>query len=185
MTKIEKKANPVIYPAPPALVSAYDSSGNPNAMAAAWITNISLQPPALVVGIRKTRYTFELIEQAKVFGVNLPSADLIKEVDYFGMVSGRDTNKFDDTGLELFMGSKVKVPLIVECPINVECKLLKKVKIGTHHAIFGEILTIHYDKSMLDDEGKPDILLGDLAAYGTSKYYQLKKVIGTYGFSKK
>ena len=185
MVKIEKPAGAAVYPMPPALVSAYDEEGKPNAMAAAWITNICFKPPTVVVGIRDNRYTFELIEKAGCFGVNLPNVDIAKETDYFGMVSGRNHDKFTETGLTVFKGKEVNVPLIEECPVNIECKVTNQVKVGTHHAFFGEIVKVYYDESMINDKGSPDILLGNLLAYGTGKYYSLKESISTYGFSKK
>jgi flavin reductase (DIM6/NTAB) family NADH-FMN oxidoreductase RutF len=154
-------------------------------MAAAWVTNVCFDPPAVVVGIRDSRYTFELIQKKKCFGVNIPSVKIAKETDYCGMVSGRDYNKFDETGLTVFKGKEVDVPLINECPINIECKLVQQIKIGSHDAFIGEIVKVYYDEEMINEQGKPDILLGDILAYGTGKYYRLKEVIGTYGFSKK
>ena len=185
MAKIEKGPRAAAYPAPAALVSAYDENGKANAMTAAWISNICAEPSVVVVGIRDNRYTFELVEKSKCFGVNIPNVAIAKETDYFGVVSGRDTDKFKDTGLTVFKGKEVEVPLITECPINIECKLIKQVKIGSHHAFFGEVMKVYYDESMLNEKGAPDILLADVLAYGTGKYYSLKESVDTYGFSKK
>ncbi|MFW9924392.1 MAG: flavin reductase family protein [Candidatus Thorarchaeota archaeon] len=185
MTKIEKGPRTSVYPLPAALVSAFDKNGKPNALAAAWVSNICFEPPTAVVGIRDSRYSFELIESAGCYGINIPSVDIVKKVDYFGMVSGRDHNKFEETGLTVFEGKYVKVPLIEECPINIECKVTQIVKIGSHSAFFGEILNVYYDESMMDEKGLPDLLLGDIIAYGGGKYYRLKEVVGKQGFSKK
>ena len=185
MVKVVKSPRAAVYPTPAALVSVYDENGKPNAMTAAWISNICAEPPAVVVGIRDSRYTYELIEKCGCFGVNIPSVKIAKETDYFGMYSGRDVDKFKETGLTVFEGKEIKVPLIEECPVNVECKVIKKVKIGTHYAFFGEVLKVYYDESMLDEKGSPDMLLADALAYGTAKYYTLKKVVAKYGFSKK
>ncbi|MHA1211070.1 MAG: flavin reductase family protein [Candidatus Heimdallarchaeota archaeon] len=185
MTKIEKSPRAAAYPSPAALISAYDKDGKPNAMTAAWIANICADPAALVVGIRDTRYTYELIEKCGCFGVNLPNAKIVKQADYFGVVSGRDHDKFKETGLTVFKGKEVNVPLIEECPINIECKVIEKVKVGTHYAFIAEILKVYYDESMINEKGSPDILLGDIIAYGTGNYYSLKEIKGGYGFSKK
>ncbi|NHK30629.1 MAG: flavin reductase family protein [Asgard group archaeon] len=185
MVKVEKSPRAAVYPTPAALVSAYDDKGKPNAMTAAWITNICAEPPAVVVGIRDSRYTYELIDKCGCFGVNIPSVKIAKEADYFGVVSGRDVDKFKETGLTVFKGKEVNVPLIEECPINVECKVIKKIKIGTHYAFFGEVLKVYYDESMLDEKGSPDLLLANALAYGTARYYALKETVGKYGFSKK
>ena len=185
MVKIEKGPRAAAYPAPAALVSVYDENGKANAMTAAWISNICAEPSAVVVGIRDNRYTFELISKSKCFGVNIPNGAIVKETDYFGVVSGRDTDKFEETGLTIFKGKEVDVPLITECPINIECKLIKQVEIGSHHAFFGEVLKVYYEETMLNEKGAPDLLLADVIAYGTGKYYSLKEAIDSYGFSKK
>jgi len=185
MEKIEKDPRPAVYPTTPALISAYDKDGKPNAMTAAWVANICFEPVTAVVGIRDTRYTFELIKKSGVFGINIPNAKIAKKIDYFGIVSGRDHDKFKETGLTVFKGKELLVPLIVECPINIECKVIKQIKIGTHYAIFGEIKKVYYDKSMINEQGNPDILLGDILAYGTGNYYRLKEIVGKQGFSQK
>ncbi|NHJ38491.1 MAG: flavin reductase family protein [Asgard group archaeon] len=185
MVKIEKSPRAAVYPTPAALVSAYNEKGKPNAMTAAWISNICAEPPAVVVGIRDSRYTYELIDKCGCFGVNIPNVKIAREADYFGVVSGRDVDKFKETGLTVFEGKEVKVPLIEECPVNIECKVIKKVKIGSHYAFFGEVLKVYYDESMLDEKGNPDMLLAEALAYGTAKYYSLKNTVAKYGFSKK
>ncbi|NHJ84584.1 MAG: flavin reductase family protein [Asgard group archaeon] len=185
MTKVEKSPRAAVYPAPAAIVTVYDENGKPNGMTAAWISNICAEPPAVVVGIRDSRYTFELIEKSGLFGVNIPNVKIAKETDHFGIVSGRNHDKFIETGLTVFKGKVVDVPLIVECPINVECKVIHNVKVGSHHAFIGEVMNVHYDESMFNEKGNPDILLADVLAYGTSQYYSLKEAVNTYGFSAK
>jgi len=183
--KVEVEPQAAAYPAPAALVTAFKPDGSANAMTAAWIANICAIPPALVVGIRDVRYTCELIDQTGCFGVNIPSSKIAPEIDYCGLVSGREHDKIKETGLTIFKGKVVEVPLIEECPINIECRVLQKVKVGSHFAFFGEILKVYYSEEMIGEDNKPDLLLGDIIAYGTRKYYRLKEAIGTYGFSRK
>ncbi|MBN1328255.1 MAG: flavin reductase family protein [Candidatus Heimdallarchaeota archaeon] len=185
MAKIEKGPRAAAYPSPAALVSVFSEDSKPNVMTAAWIANICAEPSVLVVGIRNNRYTCELIDKSGCFGVNIPCVKIVEETDYFGVVSGRDHDKLKETGLTVFEGKEVKVPLIVECPINIECRVTQKVKVGSHYAFFGEILKVYYDESMLDESGNPDILLADVIAYGTGKYYSLKEAIASNGFSKR
>lgn len=185
MAKIEKTGRPAIYPAPAALISAYDENNKPNAMTAAWASNICYQPPTVVVGINSKRYTFELIEKTQCFVVNLPAVDKVLETDYCGVVSGRDHDKFEETGFTAIKGSKVNAPIIKECPVNIECKLLKQVHIGSHDAFFGEVVAVHYDEEMMNEKDVPDTLQGNLLAYGTGSYYSLKEEVGRHSFSKK
>jgi flavin reductase (DIM6/NTAB) family NADH-FMN oxidoreductase RutF len=171
-------------PCPAVLISAYDHNKKANAMTAAWIANICHNPPSVAVAIRPSRYTYELIEQTGCFAVNIPSVDKVWETDYFGIVSGRDEDKFEKTGLTITKGKKIDVPLINEFPINLECKVTSKQTIGTHDVIIGEILLVHYEEEILE-EGRADPLKANILAYAAGNYYSLKEKIGAFGFSVK
>jgi flavin reductase (DIM6/NTAB) family NADH-FMN oxidoreductase RutF len=184
MTKIKKSGQTAVAPCPAALITAFTKEGKANAMTAAWVSNICFRPPTLVVGIRSNRLTYELIEENEMFGVNIPDVEHVLDTDYCGIISGRKTDKFEDTNFTVFKGDELNIPLINECPINLECKLVKQVNIGTHDAFFGEILAAHYEKKMLNEKGVPDALLGNLLVYGTGNYYCLEKQVGSHSFSK-
>lgn len=184
MVKIEKNPTATVMPCPAVLISAYDKNEKANAMTAAWIANICHQPPSVAVAIRPSRYTYELIEQTGCFAVNIPGVENARETDYFGIISGRDEDKFEKTGLTTTKGKKVQVPLINEFPINLECKVTAKHIIGSHDVIIGEILLVHYEEEIIVG-GRADPLKADILAYAAGNYYSLKEKIGVFGFSVK
>ncbi|MFC1954288.1 flavin reductase family protein [Chloroflexota bacterium] len=145
------------------LVASADAQGNPNAMTIGWGTvGIIWRKPIFVVLVRPSRYTFNLIEITDDFTVNVPTPEIADKVLYFGTVSGRDQDKFKEMQLTAIPGKKVKSPIIEECVINYECRVVHKNDVipdelseeirisaypqGDFHKIyFGEILAVYAD----------------------------------------
>ncbi|MDK2890463.1 MAG: hypothetical protein PWR21_1095 [Methanoculleus sp.] len=147
----------LLYPHPDLIIGTYDSAGRPDAMAAAWGGICSSRPPAVAVSVQKTRQTYANLMEQREFTISIPSADYVREADYFGIVSGRDTDKFAATNLTPVKGDQVNAPYVGEFPIALECRLLQTVEIGVHTQFIGEILDVKVDESVLGEDGKPDI----------------------------
>ena len=100
------------------------------------------------------------------------------------MVSGKDVNKFSETGLTAEPAEKVKPPLIKECPVNIECVLRQKIPLGVHHLFIGEVTCVHVDQAVLDDKGRIDFSKVSPFVYNQGEYWNLHQKIGVHGFSK-
>ena len=74
--------------------------------------------------VRPSRYTYSLIEQSGDFTVNVLPSSLKEVAQYCGTVSGRDHDKFKEKGLTAVPSLKVKTPLIQECLLHVECRIV-------------------------------------------------------------
>ncbi|MCJ7606053.1 MAG: flavin reductase family protein, partial [Dehalococcoidales bacterium] len=131
MTKQQFGPQPWLFPNPTVLVGTM-INGKPNVAAYAWSGITGGDPPTISVGVRHSRYTLEGILQNRTFSVNIPSADLIKETDYCGIVSGRDTDKIADCGFTVAYGKLDTAPLIEQCPVNLECEVLHILNVGIH-----------------------------------------------------
>ena len=147
------------------LLASTDVQGNPNAMTIGWGTVcIIWRMPIFIVLVRPSRYTFSLIEKTGDFTVNVPTPELKNEVLNFGTVSGRDQDKFKMKALTATPGKKVKAPIVEECAIHYECRVVHKNDVipdeltegirtnayhkGDFHRIyFGEILTVYADEN--------------------------------------
>jgi len=138
-----------LYPMPAVLVGV-TVDGNPNFMTAAWCGIVASNPPTLMVGIRPTRYTYKGIEEQKVFSINIPSANLVREVDYCGIVSGRKEDKA--RLFTLFYGTLKTAPLIEECPVNLECKMTHTADVGSHIMCVGEIVETFVSEACLTED---------------------------------
>jgi flavin reductase (DIM6/NTAB) family NADH-FMN oxidoreductase RutF len=148
-------AQTLLYPKPALLVGTI-VEGKPNFMTVAWGGIACKTPPMLSVAIRTERHTYRGVTENQTFSVNIPPVSLVREVDYCGIVSGRQADKVADCGFTVFYGELKTAPLIEECPINLECRLHRKVELGSHVLCIGEIVQVHATESCLTD-GRPDI----------------------------
>ena len=142
------------------LLCSLDKAGRPNAMAIGWGTIGAIWgKPMFVVLVRPSRYTYQCIEATGDFTVNVGSKALREIVMYCGTASGRDVDKFKEKSLTAVKPSKVQSPIIKECIINYECRVVHKndvipehltdeIKEGAypmndfHRVYFGEILAV-------------------------------------------
>jgi len=183
--KIKKKPWTALFPCPVVLVTCVDATGKPNIITLAWAGTVCSEPPTIALGIRPTRYSHKLIKDSKEFVVNIPTTKIIIESDYCGVNSGKNVNKFSETKLTQEQATKVKSPLIKECPVNMECILKDVNSLGAHDIFLGEIVQVHVDEDILDEKGKIDFTKADPFVFNQGEYWNIHKKLGTYGFSKK
>jgi flavin reductase (DIM6/NTAB) family NADH-FMN oxidoreductase RutF len=178
-----------VYPTPAALVTSVAKDGTPNIIVLGECFNISigLSGPVVVgLAIAPGRYSYGLIKRSGEFGVNFPTADLVEVVDRCGAVSGRKVgNKFAHVGLTPFPATKIKAPLIAECPVNLECKLIDIIKAGDHDLFRGEVLAQHVDERCLDSEGNIAVTSLNPLCYVLGQYWSAGKYLGYHGFTGK
>jgi flavin reductase (DIM6/NTAB) family NADH-FMN oxidoreductase RutF len=175
-------AKPLLYPMPAALIAAAHGSER-GLFTVAWIGIVSGTPPTIGIAIRSTRNTLRLIEASGEFTVNIPCVGMEEAVDFCGIVSGRDADKFAAAGLTAEPASIVSAPLVSECPFNVECRVVEIHPMGEYRFVMGEIVETHADESILTEGGKVDVGLLDPLAYipGTQEYRGLgPKVADAY-----
>ena len=155
MGKILMGPQTLLYPTPILLVGA-NIDDKPNFMAVAWCGIASSEPPMISIAIQHQRYTLRGIRQNLTFSANIPSADIVRETDYCGLVSGHKINKVEACHFKVFYGKLDSAPLIEQCPINLECKVMHILNLGTHSLIVGKIEETHVSEDCLTD-GKPDV----------------------------
>jgi flavin reductase (DIM6/NTAB) family NADH-FMN oxidoreductase RutF len=153
MERIDIGANSLFYPMPVTLVGAL-VHGRPNFLAVAWVSRVNLNPPILAVALNKVRHTAVGVQENQTFSVNVPGADLVKETDYCGIVSGKEVDK---SGLfEVFYGELKTAPMIKRCPMCMECRLIETVSLPTHNLFLGDVVGAYTEERYLTD-GKLDI----------------------------
>lgn len=158
-----------ILPCPIVLVGSYHDSLHgdkiPNIMTAAWCCPCSAQPPALAVAVRGSRQTHKDILKHKAFTLSIPDTKILPEVDYCGIFSVAQENKFDRTKLTPVTAEHVDAPYVQECPVVIELTLIKTCDVGTHTLFIGEIMDVKIRESALNAEGLPDPEKLDVLAY--------------------
>ncbi len=150
-------AKTLIFPAPVWCVGSYDAAGNPNVMTIAWGGICCSKPPCMTISLRKATYTYGNIMERQSYTLNVPSEQYLKETDYFGLVSGKNVDKFKETGLTPIKSDIVDAPYVKEFPMVLECKVIHQYEIGLHTHFVGEILDVKIDKELLNNQGEPDI----------------------------
>ncbi len=90
------------------------------------------------------------------FSVNVPSTDTVKETDYCGLVSGSKVDKVEVCRFKVFYGKLVSAPLLEQCPVNLECRVVHILDLGSHSLIIGRISEAHVSENCLTD-GESDI----------------------------
>lgn len=154
MPKIKMDPERYMYPRPTLLVGA-NVNGKPNFMAVGGGGVADGRPPMIGVPIRHQQYTLKGIVQNMTFSINTPSVDLVKETDYCGIVSGAKVDKVKACGFEVFFGELETAPMIDQCPLNLECKLVHVLNLGTHAFVIGEVKRTYISEDCTTD-GKPD-----------------------------
>lgn len=162
MSKKDLKLHSVVAPTPTIVAAAYDENGRPDVCTLAFFAICSHVPPCVMIAINATlkRKTLQSILKSGAFTVGYPSADQVREADYFGVESGYNADKLKNAGFTAAEGRAVHAPVINEIPLSLECKVVHTVTVGSHTQIIGEIKNIQAEESILNENGK--ILLDKL-----------------------
>jgi flavin reductase (DIM6/NTAB) family NADH-FMN oxidoreductase RutF len=184
MAKVTKKPTTILYPVPAVLVSC-GTEQRANIITLAWVGTLCSEPPLVGIGIRPGRYSHGLIKEIGEFVVNLPDATQVKWADYCGMVSGRDVDKWAACGFTPAPASEVQVPVIAECPVNIECRVQQVLSLGSHDLFIGEVVAVQVDEAVLNERGRLDFAKAKPFAFLDREYRQVGERLGTYGYSKK
>jgi flavin reductase (DIM6/NTAB) family NADH-FMN oxidoreductase RutF len=179
MGKITMGPRPLLCPMPAVLVGA-KVNGQPNFITVAWCGIANGEPPMIAVAIRHQRYTHRGLRQNMAFSVNVPSTDMVKETDYCGLTSGADVNKAEVCRFKVFYGKLGDVPLIEQCPINLECRVMHILNLGTHSLFVGKIEETHVSQDCLVD-GRPDVAKIKPLAFTTApvlQYHAFGELLG-------
>ena len=136
------------------------TSGNmerPNVMTFSWQTPVNTADPCLILlVISHVRYSYELIKQNSELVINVPGAELLEQTHYVGVVSGRDIDKFKESGLTPVPAKIVQPPLIEECPGHLECRVVDIFKMQTHDLLICEVLRALAEEDLFDGQWIPE-----------------------------
>jgi len=183
MAKVIKNVTTALYPVPAVLVSCGTAEWS-NIITLAWVGTLCSNPPLIGIGIQPSRYSYRLIREIGEFVINLPRADQTVLVDLCGVVSGRDVDKWAACGFARGPAHKVRVPVIAQCPVNIECRVRQTLPLGTHDLFIGEVVAVQADEDVLDDRGLLDFAKARPVAFLNGEYRSVAEQIGTIGFSR-
>ena len=188
MSTAKKSINSLVslFPLPVTLVSCATEGGKGNVAAAAFVGVVSLRPRMLSLSLLHSSYSCRIVVATGKFGLNVPDGHLLWQVDQAGMLSGRERdNKVADLGLTLFPGPKMGVPLIEECPLNVECVVRERLNFTTGETFIAEAVSVLVNEEIIsDDHGRIDFERLDLFVFNQGEYWSVYERLGRYGFSR-
>ena len=144
----------LMYPRLTILVTSVSKQGKPNIITLAWSLPTSFQPPMVAISIARRRYSHKLIAETKEFVVNIPTIEISKETLFCGRNSGKDCDKFKQTGLTPVPAKVVAPPLIQECIAHLECRVINSLVTGDHTLFIGEVIAASVNKDIFNDKYK-------------------------------
>lgn len=183
MAKQSWKPGNMLYPVPAVLVSCRDKKGNDNLLTVAWAGTICSDPAMLSISVRKERYSYPMIKESGEFVVNLTTRELVRATDYCGVKSGRDEDKFAAAGLTKGEAEKINAPIIMESPVNLECRVVNVLELGSHDMFLAEVVNVQVSDEYMDEKGGFHLNDAKLLAYSHGEYYALGEKLGTFGYS--
>lgn len=152
--KTQFEPQKILFPMPVSLVVT-GNMDKANIVTIAWVSLLTSKPPALGISVGTKGFSGKEILKNGHFTVNIASEDIMVEADYCGITSGKDVDKFKDTGFTKLPSKHIDSPIIKECPFNIECKLTDSSIVGQTNHFIGEILQIHMDSDKLKDTTNP------------------------------
>ena len=182
MAKQTWKGSTLLNPEPPVLVSC-GSMEAANLITIGWTGTICTQPSMVSISVRPERYSYQLIKDSGEFVINLPTRKLVRAVDWCGVKSGRNYDKFAEMKLTPLPASTVSCPILAESPVNLECQVTQVIPLGSHDLFLAKVTAVDVDEALLDEKGKLCLERADLIVYSHGEYFSLGKQLGTFGYS--
>ena len=154
--KLSLPVGTVLFPVPVVMVSCGEYGKESNIITIAWTGTVNSEPPMIAVGVRPERHSYEMIRRTGEFVVNVPDIETVDATELCGTVSGREGDKFSRAGLTAAKGLEVSTPIIRECPMNIECRVVQTVKLGSHDLFIGEVVAVQADSRIVGSDQKLD-----------------------------
>ena len=183
MSRESFKPGNMLYPLPAVMVSCKRPGEKANIITLAWVGTVCSDPPMVSISVRQERYSYEIIKETGEFVINLVDEKLARAMDWCGVKSGRDFDKFKEMKLTECESKTVSVPGIAEAPVCIECKVKQVLPLGSHDMFVAEVTAVTVDGKKMDDSGRFDMGSLDLVAYNHGEYFTLGEKIGKFGYS--
>ncbi|MDD5948962.1 MAG: flavin reductase family protein [Lachnospiraceae bacterium] len=177
------KAGNMLYPIPAVLVSCQRPGEKPNAITVAWTGTVCTNPPMVYISLRPERYSYDIIRETGEFVINLTTEKMAKAVDYCGVRSGREVDKFREMQFTPEPSQIVKAPGILQCPVNIECRVVSVQELGSHHMFLAKVLQVNVEEALLEENGRLDLQRAGLLHYSHGEYFSQGSKLGSFGYS--
>ena len=174
----------MLNPTPVVMVSCGSTLDEYNIITIAWAGTVCSDPPMCSISVRPERHSYNIIKKQGAFVINLVDKKLAPFADWCGVRSGRKYNKFLETGLTPVRATQVNAPMIGEAPVNLECKVMQIIPLGSHDMFLAEVVAVHVNERLFSPKTDAiDLKRADLVTYSHGHYYTLGEILGKFGFS--
>ncbi len=171
------RSNRIINAGSVILLTATNSESN-TISTIAWNMPVSKSPALIALSISNKGYFLELINQSKSFCINLPEMSLLNKVRFCGSCSGRDIDKFKETGLTPVKCREISTFYIEECVAHIECGLTEIIESGDHKVVIGKVLSSYINESLFNEDNVIDLrLIQPIHHLGGTHFGTLNKMI--------
>ena len=177
---------PLLAPVPAVMVSCRGvaETAEPNIITIAWAGTVNSHPPMVSISVRPERYSYAMIRESGEFVVNLVGREQLKAVDFCGVKSGRDTNKWQAMHLTPEKAKGLQyAPAIAECPAYLACKVRQVLPLGSHDMFIGEVVSVGVREELFDPNGGMHLDKAGLVCYNHGVYQLAGIPRGFFGFS--
>lgn len=176
----------LLSPVPAVLVSCrgVEEDARPNMLTVAWAGTVNSDPPMVSVSVRKSRFSHGLIARSGEFVVNLVDEGHCRALDWCGVRSGRDGDKFAAVGLHPMAAEGMAyAPAVAECPAYLACKVRQVIELGSHDMFLGEVVGVQVQEKLFDPDGSLHLERAGLVCYNHGVYQKAEGVLGFFGYS--
>ena len=178
------KPGTLIYPLPAVLVSCGASPEEYNLLTVAWTGTVCTDPAMCYISLRPERHSYGIIRRTGEFVINLTTEELARATDWCGVKSGRDCDKFRETGLTPLPGSVVAAPVVAEAPLSIECRVRQIIPLGSHDMFLAEVVAVQADERFLDPAtGRFSLEAARPIVYSHGAYFRVGELIDRFGWS--
>lgn len=174
-----------LCPIPSVLVGCADENGEkPNLITVAWTGVVCSKPPMLSISLRKDRHSHGLITRSGEFTINLAGQSLCEAMDFCGVKSGRDMDKFAALGLTAVPAPGLeRAPGLAEAPAFLSCRVNRVIELGSHDLFLADIVQVSVADRFFRADGSIDEAAMQLVSYVHGKYRALSDTLGFFGYS--
>ena len=174
----------LLAPVPAVMVSCASEHDAPNIVTVAWAGTVCSQPPMVSISLRKERFSHHIIQESGEFVINLAGEGQLRAMDWCGVKSGRDGDKFAACQLTPAPAEGMRrAPAIAECPLYLACRTEQVIALGSHDLFIGRVVGLGVREELLDAQGRIDLGKARLVAYSHGVYHSLGPALGFFGYS--
>lgn len=176
----------LLAPVPAVMVSCAspEEGAKPNIVTVAWAGTVNSDPPMVSVSVRESRFSHDMIRDSGEFVVNLVDEKNSRALDFCGVKSGRELDKFAACGLTPIRALGMDhAPAIEECPAYLACKVRHTLELGSHTMFVGEVVGVQVRDEFFDPDGSLHLERAGLVAYNHGVYQRTAEVLGFFGWS--